>query len=127
MGKSRNCDKELSTLDKLKQENKLLKRQLSSLQKQLDRIDYNRYQNIVDAVNKIDKENRDLEKRKELEKLKKKWLCRKCGKGHLLLNLFEHPVKGTLYYRKCSLEECDNKTKFQQYKENTEGLEKKDL
>lgn len=120
MGKNKSYDKELDTLQRLKHENAKLKRDIAALRKQLDRIDYTRFQNLVDLVDKQSKEDKALENAQKKEKLKKKWGCHHCGKGILLIKLFDHPLKGVQYWRKCNL--CPHKTKMKPYSSEVEGV-----
>jgi hypothetical protein len=117
---SRRGEKELEDIQRLKHENRALKRRISALEKQLQRIDYTRFTNLTQLVDKQRKEDLQLQNMQEAARLKEKWGCHKCGKGHLLLKIWDHPVKGPMYYRRCNL--CDNRTKMQEYSSGVEGI-----
>lgn len=125
MGKgSRNnrSHKELSEIQRLKHEIQKLKRENSRLQKVLERVDIERFNNLKELVQIQSREARAEENAKSLEKLKEKWTCFECGGGYLRLKIFPK-WDGDYYYRACSNEECGHKTKPQKYSENVEGVE----
>ena len=112
--------KEFDELQRVKHENQKLKKEISALRKQLVRIDYTRFQNLKELVDKQHKEELHLENSNKNERLKEKWRCHECGKGCLYIKIFDHPVKGVLYWRSCNL--CDHKTAMKPYdKEKVEG------
>jgi ssDNA-binding Zn-finger/Zn-ribbon topoisomerase 1 len=120
MGRRRKySDKEFDLLDKLKHENAKLKKQVSSLRKQIQRIDLDRYENLKDLIYKH--YNEDLGERiaEEKEKLKKKWECKQCGTGFLKIYLLNR-LDGMFYYRKCT--ECSHRTKPKPYTNKVEGI-----
>ena len=123
MGRKKYTDKEYDMLDKLKHENAKLKKQVSSLRKQLQRVDLDRYENLKDLIHKH--YNEDLGERiaEEREKLKKQWECNHCGTGFLkiyTINRFD----GLVYYRKCT--DCSNRTKVKPYTDKVEGIKADD-
>lgn len=117
MGKSRRGDKERSREQELKYENQKLRREISSLRKQLARIDLDRYVHVKTIVEEhyaqeeVEQNTQDM-----LASLKNKWQCNECGHGYLEINLYTR-LDGTFYYRKCN--NCDHRTKSQKYDENT--------
>ena len=104
---------------KLINENDKLKRQVSSLRKQLARVDLDRYQTIKDMVQEHYTEDRAQEGKEILESVKKTWLCRDCQEGYLQIFIYNHSGK-TWYYRTCSLApSCGNRTLAKQYDPKT--------
>ena len=77
MGKARTDRYGHTREQKLIQENRLLKRQVSSLRKQLARIDLDRYDAVKEMIQEHYKEDRAEEGREILENLKKSWICHK--------------------------------------------------
>lgn len=112
-------DKELDELQKLKYENQKLKRQISSLRKQLARIDIDRYENLKDLLYKH--ANEDLEERieEEKKKIKQQWECHICRQGFMKIHTISRR-DGLFYYRKCT--NCDNRTKTKPYNEKVKGI-----
>lgn len=131
MGKSRRGNKERTREQELKYENKefrrrerdkdneinQLKRQVSSLRKQLARIDLDRYSHVRDIVEEhYAEEERELSTSDMLKSMKDQWKCHECGVGHLEICLYTRQ-DGTFYYRHCN--NCTNRTKSQKYDPNT--------
>lgn len=96
-------------LDKLKQENKKLKSQVSQLRKQLSRLDLDRYQNLQDLIHKYDKLEQQEEQQALIEDLKKVWECHNCREGYLKFVPISRP-DGEYYIRSCTA--CSNKTRL---------------
>ena len=120
MGQSnKNCDKEFSQLDRLKHENRKLKRQISALRKQLERIDVSRWDNLQELVQKQAEEDKIVEKSKKNNRLKQKWACFQCDDGVLRLIILNRR-DGVFYYRSCSA--CNNRTKPQKYHKLVDGI-----
>lgn len=115
-------EKELDQIQKMRREIEKLKRENVALRKQMARIDFTRFQNLRELVNKQRKE--DLQERKEAtaEKLKKEFLCYKCGKDWLRLKLWDHPIKGPSYYRACPTPGCGHRTEMKPYTPKVRGI-----
>lgn len=118
--RTRRSSRDYDLVDKLKHENQKLKKEISSLRKQLARVDFDRYSNLQQLVDKQRKEAELTEDSKKLEQLKKKWECWGCGKDHLKIIIWDHPVKGVMYYRKCFT--CDHRTEMKPYNDKIEGI-----
>ena len=120
MKRRRYNGKEQDDLQKLKRENDRLKKQVSSLRKQIARTDIDRYENLQDLIHKFDKEElaENLESQKKEQE--KKWKCHKCSEGILRLKVFER-LDGIMYFRKCDC--CPNRTPMKKWNENVEGIE----
>lgn len=107
--KTQRGDKEYDLLEKLKHENKKLKKEVTSLRKVIDRMDIERYENLRELVD----QQREEEKRKRKERAKEKERqCYQCGKGHMQLHIFDR-LDGVFYYRACTL--CENRTRMKKY------------
>ena len=121
MGKSKRntYDKEYSEIQKLRRENDRLKKSISSLRKQIQRIDLDRYSNIADLLAKQDREEQEIVHAEAIETLKKKWACKECGKGHLEIICF-NKLEEEWYYRQCT--GCDNRTRAQRYHDKVTAI-----
>lgn len=116
MGKSRNYDRESTLVDRLKRENAQLKRDYAKLRRQVDRLnlDNERYRTLKELVHKQSQEEKATVKRK------KDWTCWNCGKGVLILHIFQRR-DGSFYFRKCNIEGCEKQTKLQKFTPEVEG------
>jgi hypothetical protein len=121
MGRSRikRGSKEFDLLDRLKHENRKLKRANDALHKQLSRVDLQKFNNLSNLVDKQRREADAQESISKKEALKKKWLCHQCERDFLKLFIWDHPVKGLVYYRQCS---CGHKTRMKPYTDAVEGI-----
>lgn len=125
MGKARTDRNGYTREQRLIQENRMLKRQISSLRKQIARIDLDRYDSVKEMIQEHYKEGREEEGKEILENLRKSWTCHKCDEGYLEIftyNVGEH----TFYYRICSnAPHCRNRTKPQKYAPTVKGIMRK--
>lgn len=120
MGKTRRGDKERSNEQRLKYENNKLKREVSSLRKQLARLDLDRHSYVNDIVQEhLANESEEFSTQDMLDSMKNTWKCRICNEGHLEINLYGK-MGDTWYYRKCS--NCDHRTKSQIYTPSVKGI-----
>lgn len=120
MGKARRGQKERSKEQELKYENNKLRREVSSLRKQLCRIDLDRYSHVRDMVQEhLAEEDDDMLTQEMLQSMKNTWKCHECNEGHLEINLYTK-MNETWYYRQCS--NCDNRTKSQSYTPSVKGI-----
>jgi hypothetical protein len=124
MGKRKTFDKEDTRIDRLRQENKRLKHQISSLRKQLSRIDVDRYQNLKELVEAQAKDDASSDKAVQNHKTLQEWKCHKCHEGHLHIVIVTRR-DGVFYYRKCS--QCVNRTKLQKYGPEVKGVMQEDV
>lgn len=120
MGKSKKGDQEFTREQRLVHENRLLKRQLSSLRKELARVDLDRYTNLKETIEQHYQEDRAQEGRDILEKVKKEWSCKEpdCT-GYLEIFLFTK-IDSIWYYRRCNC--CTHRTKSQKYTPEVKGI-----
>ena len=110
---------------RLKNENDKLKRQISSLRKQIARLDLDRYDTIKDLINEHYKEDRAEQGKEILENLKKSWTCRECETGYLEIFVYNRGGE-TWYYRICSnAPNCLNRTKPKLYTLQVKGIIRK--
>lgn len=119
MGKRKMSGHDIELLERLKRENKSLKKQLARLQKQLNRIDLDRFQNLEEIVEAQYKEEKELHQKTKRDQLLEKWKCFHCDDGYIHLIVVNRP-DGVYYFRRCR--ECGHKTKLQKYNENVEGV-----
>lgn len=110
--------KEFDQLQKLKHENKILKKELSLLRKQIKQLDFDsdRYFHLQDLARQQYEEEKRTSK---ASKLRKKWKCFQCGKGTLKLVIVPRS-DGEYYFRKCNC--CEHRTKLKKYTEDVEGV-----
>lgn len=136
MGKSRRGHKELSKEQELKYENKefrrrerdkdnqilQLKREVSSLRKQLARLDLDRHSYVKETLEEYYAHEEEVVDNKRLiNDLKKEWACKKCGVGYLEIILY-NKIGETWYFRQCN--QCVNRTKSQVYSPAVQGVMK---
>jgi len=119
VGRIKRGDKEYDLTQRLKHDNKILKKRITSLRKQIARIDLDRYHNIRDLLSKYKAEDKEKLLEKEEEKIRNKWKCHSCTTDYLRLIIITRR-DGMYYYRKCG--NCDNRTKLQKYHEKIEGV-----
>lgn len=119
MGKAKRGEREFSREQKLINENKKLKNQISSLRKQLARIDLDRYSHVRDMLDEYEEQDMQEDAKEILETMKKDWKCRECSNGHLEVHLY-NKIDKTFYYRKCT--NCPHRTASQQYTPDVQGV-----
>jgi DNA-directed RNA polymerase subunit RPC12/RpoP len=107
-------------IHRLQRENAKLKQSIQALRKTLSRVDIDRYQNLKEILESQEHFETKADKQYELDRLKKKWLCHKCGKDYLKLIIIPRLDK-TMYIRKC--QNCNHKTKSKPYTDDIEGIE----
>ena len=115
MGKARVDRYGRTKEQKLQQENQQLKKQISSLRKQLSRIDLDRYSTIKDIIDESYQDDKKEMSAKILENLKQQWACKICIDG--VMEIFTLNRAGeTIYYRICSNSPvCGNRTRAKPY------------
>jgi len=118
MKRRKHNHKEQDELQKTRRENDRLKKQVSSLRKQLARIDIGRYENLQDLIEKFDKQEVEDTLKRNAEEQEKRWKCFKCADGVLHLKVFERH-DGIVYLRKC--DSCEHKTKLKKWDKSVEG------
>lgn len=115
MGKTRRGSVEISREQKLTHENKRLKREVSSLRKQLARLDLDRFTNVKELIEESYTAGQESAGKEVIETLKKTWACEECKEGYLEIILY-NKLQDTWYYRKCTC--CPHRTKAQKYDPN---------
>lgn len=115
--RDRNCDKEFTDVQKLKAENKALKRHITRLRKQIIKADLERTE-INSLLEREELLAKEEEKKKINKELEKKWQCHKCSHGVLKLYLIQRR-DGVFYYRKCI---CGNRTTTKKYHDKVDGI-----
>jgi len=118
-GMQRGQKSEFSMEDRLKKENKLLKRENSRLRKLLSRVDLERFSYLEEVIKKQREEDKLLKNKKRREKQREKWRCSSCGKGYLVPRLMTRR-NGDFYYRVCNNDVCKNRTKSQKVTKDTD-------
>lgn len=125
MGKSQRSDREFTREQKLVHENKKLKRIISSLRKELCRIDVDRYSQVKEMIEETYQDERFQEGQNILELLKKEWACKEPACTGYLEIITYNKIDTTWYYRKCS--ECPKRTPSQKYSQDVKGIVKETL
>ena len=110
MSKSKYTEKEIDLLDKLKHENRKLKRELKVARKMLDRYGVAEEKGLIDERVIMPSKKRHKEK-----ELSDKWRCHDCEIGVLELIII-----GNRYFRKCN--HCDKHTKSQLWEDAVKGV-----
>lgn len=118
MGKARRGDKERSNEQRLKYENSKLRREVSSLRKQLARLDLDRHSYVRDIIEEhMAGEEVDQSTQSMLKSMENTWRCNSCNEGHLQIQLYSK-IGETWYYRACS-NDCGNRTVGKPYDPNS--------
>lgn len=113
MSRSTRGGKEYTRLQEVMHENKKLRKEISSLRKQLARLDLDRHDYVKTIVDEhFASEEREESTTKMLERLKNAWKCHNCGDGFLEIHLYSK-MGEPWYFRQCSC--CPNRTKSQRY------------
>lgn len=114
--KQQRGDKSDFTLEeRLKKENKKLKREVAKLRNLLARVDLERYENLKELVDqqRLEEKLEKARRRKEV----KKWKCHECEEGHMQLMIFNRK-DGVFYYRTCT--SCNHRTRMKKYHKDVE-------
>ncbi len=122
MSKSRTSrgDKEYDQLDKLKHDNKKLKRQVKKLRKIIDRFDLDRYNDVKEWIEKYANLELEQERAEATKELEKRWKCWDCDQGVFRIHVIMR-MDGEFYYRMC--DQCRKRTSLKKYSKKTEGVE----
>lgn len=119
MGKSTRGHKEYSNEQRLKIENRELRRKVSSLQKQLARVDLSRYNHVKEILeDQVDSHDSEAAGQ-VLKDLRSHWACHECQDGVLEVVTFSRAGQ-VCYLRECDT--CSNRTQPQPYHENVKGI-----
>jgi regulator of replication initiation timing len=119
LSKNTRGNKEFTRLQESLYENKRLKREISSLRKQLARLDLDRHGYVKDIIEEHCAQEESAEM---MKRLKNEWKCHVCGIGYLEIFTYNR-INDTYYYRKCS--NCIHRTKSQKYDpEEVKGIVK---
>ena len=122
MGKSRRGNREKTREQKLVHENRQLKREVSSLRKQLARCDLDSYNSVKEAVDQHYEEGTPQQGKDFLDKLRQEWACKLDNCTGFLEIFIYNRVDKTYYYRVCSNSpQCKNRTKAQKYSPDVKG------
>jgi hypothetical protein len=126
MGKARTNSRGKTVEQQLRLENQQLKKQISSLRKQLMRIDLDRYSTVKDMIEECYTEEKLATGKEILENIKKQWLCKICEVGHLEIFIYNRAGQ-MYYYRVCSeAPNCANRTLGKPYTAgNVKGIIRK--
>ena len=112
----RKGDKEFDLENRLKHENKKLKRELKAARKLLDRYRMAEEKGLIDEGAIVPSKKRNKEK-----ELQEQWACFTCGQGVLRLKRILTGTPQERYYRLC--DGCGKQTKVQLWHEGVEGIE----
>ncbi len=113
MGKSIRSGKEYTRLQEVLHTNKRLRKEISSLRKQLARIDLDRHGYVKNIIEEhYAREDQEESAEQMLKKMKEVWRCHDCGDGYLEINLYMKA--GELwYFRRCGV--CEKRTLGKKY------------
>jgi hypothetical protein len=124
MGRNTRGDKEYSRLQEVLHENRKLKKEISSLRKQLGRLDLDRHSYVREIVDEhLTKQDQEISTKQMLNSLKNEWACRECGNGYLEIYLYTRR-DGTFYVRQCN--NCAHRTRSQRHTPEVRGIIKID-
>lgn len=116
MGKTKRI-KEFDDIQKLKNDNKKLRIQVSKLRKVIKNIDLDHYNFVKDLLESDNFNETPIKVTNK--KLEEKWSCYKCDSGILRL-IIVNKCGEPYYFRKCDY--CENKTKTKKYNEDIKGV-----
>ncbi len=126
MGKTKRSDREFTREQKLIHENRILKRHVASLRKELARVDLDRFDNLKQTIDQHYQEDRKQDGLDILEKVKKEWACKESGCNGFLEIFLYNKINSTYYYRICSeAPRCKNRTVAQKYSPEVKGIMRK--
>lgn len=107
--KTRRSGAEYDALERMKHENAKLKRENAKLRRLFQRVDHEKYNSVMEVVQKQRNEDFAMDRKDKRHKIQEKWRCHSCGKGVLKPYVFD--IRGALrYYRSCTM--CDYRTKM---------------
>lgn len=120
MGKSKRGGREFTREQRLVEQNRQLKQELTHLRKQISRLDSSRIDIVKEMCTDYEESRRfdgNMNRMSpNLESLKKEWSCKNCSEGFLEIHLYSKLEK-VFYYRKCN--NCRNRTLGQRYDEKS--------
>lgn len=122
MGKCKRGEKERSREQELKYENSKLRREVSSLRKQLARLDLSRYNHVREILEEHSKTEESNSAKKVMAQLEHHWKCYDCGDGILEIIVYSK-IGSEHYYRQCNC--CSKRTKSKEYSPSVQGILKK--
>jgi hypothetical protein len=126
MGKARTDKRGFTREQRLHEENQQLKRQVSSLRKQLARLDLDRFGVVQEMIEEHYQEERAEQGQEILKSLRKTWACHNCADGTMEIFVYNRGDR-TMYYRICSNAPfCLNRTLPQSYHPGIKGIIRKD-
>ena len=112
-------EKEFTEIQKLKEDNKKLRAQISKLRNLVKNIDANHYEFVNDLMSSDRFNPKTKETKKQLrQKIEEQWKCHECDDGIMRLVVM-HRVGEPWYLRKCDC--CLHKTKLKKYNEEITG------
>lgn len=111
-------DNELKETRRLKLENQKLRKEVSSLRKQLSRIDLDRHHNIKEILEE-EQQNTSNSSKNNLDELKHRWECHTCHNDYLRLTIVRR-IDGIFYFRRCPA--CLYKTRLKKFTNDIEGI-----
>lgn len=111
MKRIHNREKEFTEIQRFKEENKKLKRQITQLRKIINKLDVERLETVKNIL--IEEEINQ----KTINRVEEKWKCFVCQKGTLKMFTINR-LDGLHYYRICNI--CANRTKLKKWKPNIE-------
>jgi len=117
MGKARTDRYGNTREQKLINENRMLKKMIKSLRRELQKV--NNYEHIRDILEGNCQEEQAQETRNVLENLKKIWACHACNEGVLEINIYSK-LGESWYYRKCN--SCAHRTPGKKYTSEVTGI-----
>lgn len=108
---------DFSLEDRLKKENRQLKKEVKRLRSLLARADIERLEHLENVV----KEQREFDKtiKRERKVAKEKWQCYECGRGYMIPRIFPRR-DGDFYYRVCNNERCEHRTRMKKVTKNVD-------
>lgn len=125
MGKTRRDEREYSRIQELVHKNKQLQRENAKLRKLAARANLDKFSGAKDLIEQNYQGDSAPEGIRIVEKLKREWACREPSCDGFLEIFTYNKIDETYYHRKCSNQDCRNRTKSQLYTPEVTGIRKK--
>ena len=120
MARSKGGPKATELLERLKHENRLLKRQLSALRKQLQRVNLDEHGNLKKLVDKHERQDIEMNKKQTHSKMRREYGYRTCSEGYMLIVRISRQ-DGDFFFRRCSDDKCSARTVLEPWNDEVKG------
>jgi len=120
MSKPRMSGADIELFERLKRDNKILKKQVAALRREIQRLDYDHIDDLVKSQEESGTTEEKIEYKSKNEREREQWVCFECNKGILKLVIINKPNE-KIYFRKC--DNCGKRTRTKKYTKDVKGIE----